>query len=311
MSKENIERFTSLAQALSSIYGNDVRVAKSFRVPGGDINKSYGIQLSCGNVLFMKANEKNNVDFFVKEANGLKAIASTKAVSTPKVLALGTDDGEEVGYSFLLLDFVELGNLDKCFWERFAENLAKMHKADSSFYIPQEDFSKGLVFGFYEDNYIGRTKQINTAKSTWLEFFRENRLVPQFKMAEKYFSKEDFSLSDKLLDKLDCFLVEPEKPSLLHGDLWAGNVMCDTRGQGVLVDPACYVGHPEADIAMTELFGGFDGRFYGAYKETGLLQPNYGERRDLYNLYHLLNHLNLFGTSYLSAVKSVVKKYVG
>ena len=240
-----------------------------------------------------------------------KAIADTKTIATPKVLGLGTEDGEEVGYSFLLLDFVELGNLDEKFWEKSAENLSKMHKAETSSFIPKEDYEKGLIFGFYEDNYIGRTKQINTPKKNWIDFFRENRLEPQFKMAENHFSSEEIKLVHKLLEKLDSFLVEPEKPSLLHGDLWAGNVMCDTKPQAMLIDPACYVGHPEADIAMTELFGGFSGRFYEAYKSTGLLQPNYADRRDLYNLYHLLNHLNMFGKSYFSAVKAILEKYVG
>ena len=303
--------FTSIAKAIITLYGENVHLERGFPVQGGDINKSYGISLSNGNVLFMKANEKNNVDYFIKESNSLKAIADTKTIATPKVLGLGTEDGEEVGYSFLLLDFVELGNLDEKFWEKFAENLSKMHKAETSSFIPKEDHEKGLIFGFYEDNYIGRTKQINTPKKNWIDFFRENRLEPQFKMAENHFSSEEIKLVHKLLEKLDSFLVEPEKPSLLHGDLWAGNVMCDTKPQAMLIDPACYVGHPEADIAMTELFGGFSGRFYEAYKSTGLLQPNYADRRDLYNLYHLLNHLNMFGKSYFSAVKAILEKYVG
>ena len=303
--------FTSIAKAIITLYGENVHLERGFPVQGGDINKSYGISLSNGNVLFMKANEKNNVDYFIKESNSLKAIADTKTIATSKVLGLGTEDGEEVGYSFLLLDFVELGNLDEKFWEKFAENLSKMHKAETSSFIPKEDHEKGLIFGFYEDNYIGRTKQINTPKKNWIDFFRENRLEPQFKMAENHFSSEEIKLVHKLLEKLDSFLVEPEKPSLLHGDLWAGNVMCDTKPQAMLIDPACYVGHPEADIAMTELFGGFSGRFYEAYKSTGLLQPNYADRRDLYNLYHLLNHLNMFGKSYFSAVKAILEKYVG
>lgn len=303
--------FTSLAKAIITLYGENVHLDRGFPVQGGDINKSYGISLSNGNVIFMKSNEKANVDFFVKEANNLKAISDTKAIATPKLLGLGTDDGEEVGYSFLLLDFVELGNLDEKFWEKFAENLAKMHKADTSSYINNEDKDKNLIFGFFEDNYIGRTKQINTPKENWIDFFRENRLMPQFKMAENHFEKEDFKLIDKLIENLENVLVEPNAPSLLHGDLWAGNVMCDTKPQAMLIDPACYVGHPEVDLAMTELFGGFSDRFYEAYKTTGILQPNYSDRRDLYNLYHLLNHLNMFGKSYLPAVKSVIKKYVG
>ena len=303
--------FTSISNAITTLFGENVQIERGFPVQGGDINKSYGIQLSNGNLLFMKSNEKSKVDFFVKEAHNLKAIAKTNTIATPKILGFGTEDGEEVGYSFLLLDFVELGNLDADFWEKFAENLGNMHKSTTEAFISKEDLAEGKIFGFYEDNYIGKTKQINSPKITWVDFFRENRLAPQFKMAEKYFSTEDSKLIDKLLDNLADFLIEPRSPSLLHGDLWAGNVMCDTKPQAMLIDPACYVGHPEADIAMTELFGGFSDRFYAAYKNTGLLQPQYEERRDLYNLYHLLNHLNMFGESYLPAVKSILEKYVG
>ena len=310
MNQESIF-FTSLNDAISTLYGEAVHLEKGFRVQGGDINKSYGMALSNGNVLFMKANEKQNVDFFVKEAHNLKAIAQTKTIATPNILGFGTEDGEEVGYSFLLLDFVELGNLDTMFWEKFAENLANMHKADTSSFIPKSDLDNGLIFGFYEDNYIGKTKQINTPKQTWIEFFRENRLEPQIKMAENHFSNDELKKCQKLLEKLDNFLIEPTSPSLLHGDLWAGNVMCDTKPQAMLIDPACYVGHPEADIAMTELFGGFSGKFYDAYNTTNLLQPEYKDRRDLYNLYHLLNHLNMFGASYHSAVISILDKYLG
>ena len=210
----------------------------------------------------------------------------------------------------MLLNFIELGDPDSKFWEDFAEKLAKMHKAETSYFISENDFANGLIFGFYEDNYIGKTKQINTPKSTWIEFFRDCRLGPQIKMAENHFSAEELKKAEKLLDKLSNFLVEPEAPSLLHGDLWAGNVMCDKSPEAVLVDPACYVGHPEADIAMTELFGGFSGKFYDAYKNTGLLQPEYKDRRDLYNLYHILNHLNMFGANYHNAAVSIIEKYV-
>ncbi len=303
--------FTSLEKAVNTLFGTNVKVERGFPVHGGDINKSYGMQLSNNEILFMKANEKAKVDYFVKEAHNLRAISQTKAIKTPNVFGFGTENGEEVGYSFLLLDFVELGDINESFWERFANNLVNMHKADTSIFINKEDLDKNLIYGFYEDNYIGHTKQINTPKSNWIDFFRENRLDYQFKMAESHFEKDDFAKITKLLDKLENFLVEPKKPSLLHGDLWAGNVMCDKVSDAMIIDPACYVGNPEADIAMTELFGGFSGRFYEEYKKSGLLQEGYSERRDLYNLYHLLNHLNMFGKSYLSAVKAIIEKYVG
>lgn len=311
MATNELPRFTSLAEALASVCGNDIRIGRSFHVPGGDINKSYGMQLSNGDILFMKANEKSNVGFFDAEAAGLMAISRTGAIGTPRLLAVGTDDGEESGYSFLLMEFVELGELVPSVWENLAWNLAGMHKSPVEEFIPQDEFSRGMRFGFLEDNYIGRTRQVNAPSATWVDFFRRNRLEVQFTLAEKYFAGGDFKRIDALLSRLGDFLVEPERPSLLHGDLWGGNVLCAKNSQVMLIDPACYVGHAESDIAMTELFGGFDGRFYAAYKECGLLQPGYSERRDLYNLYHILNHLNMFGKSYLPAVKSILKKYVG
>lgn len=299
----SVPEFSSLKQALSSLYGKDIAITKSFHVPGGDINKSYGMQLSNEKILFMKANEKAKLDLFKTEAFNLEAIKQTNTIKTPRLLALGTDDGEEVGYSFLLMDFLEFGNLQKDFWQNLAENLANLHNA------PTESFVSEGRFGFLQDNFIGKTVQYNSPKNTWIDFFRENRLAPQFKMAEHHFEKADFPLITKLLDNLEQFLVEPVKPGLLHGDLWGGNIICNSNNQPVLIDPACYVGHPEADIAMTELFGGFDASFYAAYKTFGLVQKDYAERRDLYNLYYILNHLNMFGKQYLSAAKSIIQKY--
>ena len=142
-----------------------------------------------------------------------------------------------------------------------------------------------------------------------MEFFRDCRLQPQFDRARAALSTGTIKRMENLLDYLDEYLVEPEQPSILHGDLWSGNFLVGPDGNAWLIDPAVYVGNAEADIAMTELFGGFSGAFYGAYRESGLLQPGYEERRDLYNLYHMLNHLNLFGGSYLYAVERIVERY--
>ena len=128
-------------------------------------------------------------------------------------------------------------------------------------------------------------------------------------LADGYFDKDDRQRCQNLLDNLDNYLVEPEFPSLIHGDLWSGNVMPDQNGSPMLIDPAVYIGHHEADIAMTELFGGFSPEFYDAYHEIIPKESGYVERRALYNLYHLLNHLNLFGRSYLSAVRRILKHY--
>lgn len=298
--------YNSLAQALVSLFGNSIAIAETDRLSGGDINKAYGLTLTNGKHIFMKANSKANAAFFTAEAAGLTAIEKTGAIGTPEILCTGTDDGEDVGYSFFLLKFIKGGKQDKNYWKELAENLAAMHKADTSVY-----FEEGGKFGFFQDNFIGARPQKNTPADSWISFFRDNRLAPQFEAADTYFSSEDRKKITKLLDHLENFMVEPEKPSLLHGDLWSGNVMCGPDGKAMLIDPACYVGHAEADLAMTELFGGFPAEFYEAYRAANPLQPGYEERRDLYNLYQLLNHLNLFGPTYLGPVLSIVDEYAG
>ena len=290
--------YESFAEALVGLFGNSVSITQTDRLSGGDINKAYGLTLNTGHHVFMKANSKQNVSFFKAEAAGLSAIEKTHAIGTPKILCTGTDNGEDVGYSFLLLEFIKSAKPKKDYWETFARDLAAMHSADV------DD-----KYGFFADNFIGATEQINTPKERWIDFFRENRLEYQFKKADSYFSASDRTKITKLLDSLEKFLVEPASPSLLHGDLWSGNVMCGADGKAMLIDPACYIGHAEADLAMTELFGGFPENFYSAYKEVRPLEPGYEERRDLYNLYHLLNHLNLFGPTYLTPVLSIIEEY--
>ena len=294
-----IPNYNSLAGALVDLFGNSVAITQTDRLSGGDINKAYALTLNTGDKIFMKANAKSNAAFFTAEAAGLTAIAATKAISTPKIICTGTDDGEDVGYSFLLLEYIKSSGKIKTYWETFARELAAMHKADV-----------GKEFGFSQDNFIGARPQQNTPAGSWISFFRDQRLAPQFKAADSYFTPADRIKITKLLDNLDRFLIEPEQPSLLHGDLWSGNVMCGSEGKAMLIDPACYVGHREADLAMTELFGGFPQTFYDAYKEAFPLQPGYEERRDLYNLYQLLNHLNLFGPTYLEPVLAITSEYV-
>lgn len=298
-----LKHFDSLESALHSVFGAGVSVVRSERISGGDINEAYGLTLSDGNRIFMKKNAKENISFFDAEAAGLYAISHTDTIRTPQIFCAGTDSEGE-GFSFLLMEFISGKNRINNYWETFAHELADMHNA------PTDDFVKDGLYGFIDDNYIGSGGQMNEAHESFVSFFRECRLEPQFKRAEKYFDTSDLKKITKLLDGLDNFLVEPTHPSLLHGDLWGGNFMTGNDGRAWLIDPAAYVGHAEADIAMTELFGGFSQTFYHAYREAAHMQPGYERRRDLYNLYHLLNHLNLFGTSYLSSVKRTVAEYV-
>ncbi len=178
-----------------------------------------------------------------------------------------------------------------------------MHKADVTALLPEKKY------GFGQDNYIGAGFQKNTVKDSWVEFFRDCRILPQLDRARTVLGTSDIRRIEHMMEHLDEYLMEPEQPSLLHGDLWSGNFIVGPDGYAWLIDPAAYVGCAEADIAMTELFGGFTGAFYGAYRESGLIQPGYEERREIYNLYHMLNHLNLFGGSYLYAVKRIISKF--
>lgn len=299
-----LQEFTSIESALASLFGSGVGVAKKDRVSGGDINDAYRLTLTDGRRIFMKENRMKSASFFMAEAAGLAAIAETGTIRTPRVLGAGTDE-DGAGPSFLLMEWIEGKGRAKDYWEVFARQLAAMHRAGT------ENFTVGGRFGFAGDNYIGASGQANRVHESWIAFFRECRLEPQFGWAAHYFEAGERKKITKLLERIEDILVEPEHPSLLHGDLWSGNVMAGSDGKAWLIDPAVYVGHAEADLAMTELFGGFPQVFYDAYREAAPVQPGYERRRDLYNLYHLLNHLNLFGRAYLPAVRRTVEGYTG
>lgn len=294
----DIKLFSSVSEAVRSLFGESRYVIKRNYVAGGDINEACALTLDDGTILFMKSNSLVSLANFKAEAAGLHAIRETGAIGVPDVLGVGTD----TGFSFLLLSYIRGGRRISHYWETFAEELAAMHRAAPS--------GSGK-YGFGEDNWIGARKQLNTPHDKWIPFFRDCRLAPQIKSAGNYLLAEDRRRAEYLLDHLDRFLAEPERPSLVHGDLWSGNMITGDDGKGWLIDPAAYYGHPEIDIAMTELFGGFPQAFYEAYREAGMLQPGYGERKDLYNLYQLLNHLNMFRSGYLPDVRRILKKYAG
>ena len=295
-----MEREQLLTDAVTAVCGAGVAILRKTPVSGGDINRAYLLSLSDGSFLFVTENSASNLDFFIKEAQGLAAIEATVAIRVPKVYGCGIDGHN----AYLLMECVKEGRQAVDFYEDFGRKLAAMHAADCSEYTGEGRY------GFTEDNYIGAGYQENTPETSWIGFFRKRRLLPQIKRAEHYFDREDRIQLDRLMEKLEDLLIEPEKPALLHGDLWSGNYMCGPEGHAWLIDPAVYVGHPEADLAMTELFGGFPRAFYQAYFEAAKLPHGYEDRRDIYNLYHLLNHLNLFGGTYYSAVMRIVGRYV-
>ena len=294
----------SLDEAITMLFGAGLRIAGRHPVYGGDINRSYRLSLSDGSALFMKCNTAKNLSFFTAEAQGLAALREAGAIGVPKALAVGTDHAQ--GVSFLLMEYLESAPRVGQYWEMFGRELAALHRADCSGAAGSDS---SLPFGFDKDNYIGASPQKNTPTADWLTFFRDCRLLPQFKMAERYFDPGTHRQCERLLNRLDFHLAEPEFPSLIHGDLWSGNAVCGPDGKAWILDPAAYVGHFEAELAMTELFGGFPSAFYQAYREVNPIDSGYRDRRDLYNLYHLLNHLNLFGGSYLSSVRQILNRY--
>lgn len=297
-----MERYDSIIKAIKSIRGDSVVIESDERVRGGDINEAWKLHLSDGSDLFMKTNESKNESFFKAESDGLKAIADTNTISVPNIYGYGVD--EEKDCAFLIMDVISKAEKGDHFWENFAEILAAMHKS------PTEGFVNTGKYGFFEDNYIGAGKQVNTQKDSWVEFFVECRLGVMYDRVKEFLASGDRNAIESIMAEPDKYLVEPLRPSLVHGDLWSGNFIVGENGNAWLVDPAAYVGNAEVDIAMTELFGGFRFEFYEEYHKVGLIMPGYEDRRDIYNLYHMLNHVHLFGRAYLGSVHTLLHKYI-
>jgi fructosamine-3-kinase len=268
-------------------------------VSGGCIADSRKLELSSGKLFFLKMARRGNSGMFDSEAQGLEELAKASAVRVPEVVAKDSD--------FLLLEWIEEGNESTdSSMEQLGFQFTELHRF------------RGNKFGFNADNFLGDSPQSNTPTSAgaenWATFYAENRLQFQAELTEKngYATPEMRDLLDLLIMKIPELLSgTEEKPSLLHGDLWCGNYLVDVFGEPWLIDPAVYYGHREADLAMTSLFGGFSKTFYSAYKSAFPLLPDYSEREPLYQLYHLLNHLNLFGKGYYGQVLSILKRYAG
>lgn len=271
---------------------------KSFSsLSGGCISNAYKVTAADGSNYFLKYNSSVSNDIFVKEANGLKELAKANAIRVPRVLSFSEN--------FLLSEFISSGNKKRNFFEEFGRSFAEQHKF----------FSES--FGFYEDNYIGSNPQLNISeeneKGNWVNFYFNRRILYQLRLSEKLgnSTSELRNLISNLEDKIEEIIGKPgERPSLLHGDLWGGNYMVDETGSAVLIDPAVYYGHREADLGMTKLFGGFSSDFYKAYNECFPLKDGYDYRENIYKLYHVLNHLNLFGGAYYSQAISLIKFYI-
>lgn len=298
--------FHSLEDAVQAAFGESAVILRSDSILGGDINDAYRVTLSDGQKIFVKTNLTGNLNFFLTEAEGLEALGATRKIKVPEVLGYGID--ERRGCSFLVMEYIENAPRTEAYWERFGHQLAELHRAECGLFVDPKDAKQ--KYGFSEDNYIGAGPQKNDPSERWIEFYRECRLLPQIRRAERYLDLSVRRKADRLLDHLDSYLREPEFPSLLHGDLWSGNMMCGPGGSAWIIDPAAYVGDFEADLAMTQLFGSLPGTFYAAYSEINPIdREGYPERRKLYDLYHLLNHLNLFGAGYLGSVVEIINRF--
>jgi fructosamine-3-kinase len=247
---------------------------------------------------FLKWGGEEVARTFAPEALGLRALRRAESpLEVPEVLAV--EASTPGGPGFLLASWVEAGRPGKDFWERFGTGLAALHRHAEERY------------GFASDNFIGRLPQRNTWASSWPGFFRGSRLEPQVALARENnaWRRSWDAPMERLLARLPDLLPSAPPPSVLHGDLWRGNFLPTASGTAALIDPAVYYGHRETDLAMTELFGGFDARFYDAYKAAWPLEPGYAERRVVYNLYHLINHLNHFGQGYAGQVEAGLRRF--
>jgi len=272
-------------------------------VSGGSINHAAQLN-TLQRSYFLKWNGDPLPNMFSIEAESLAYLASKRVVNVPEVFAW--EEKTQQTPAFILMEWVAENDSRPSSLQQqiLGEQLACLHQISSSEYDEK--------FGLWFDNYIGSNRQINAWNTDWITFFREARLIPQLDLAERN-GRMDHSRRKKLerlISKLHVYINPGSlRPSLLHGDLWGGNVVSGRNNQPYLIDPAIYFGDREADLAFTELFGGFSPGFYRAYQEVWPLESGYSDRKNLYNLYHLLNHLNLFGESYGSAVDSILNKY--
>ena len=269
--------------------GTGVRTAP---VGGGCVNQAVRLQTDSGDSFFLKWNPEAPPDLFKAEVEGLRALGRTGSVRVPTVLGVGSH--------WILLEFVEEGPVPSSFGRTLGRTLARLHDTG------------GEAYGWDRDNFIGPLPQVNGRRRRWMEFWRERRILPQLRRAVDggALGSADAQAAEKVADSVDLLLDDSAlRPSLLHGDLWSGNVMADPDGAPVLVDPAVYLGHREVDLAMAELFGGFPRDFLPSYREAAPLPPGYDEvRRDVYQLYPLLVHVNLFGGGYVGSLMARVRK---
>ncbi|GAB2572571.1 fructosamine kinase family protein [Spirosoma areae] len=292
------EQFSFFESILFSAVGHSVDVFDMQFLSGGDINTAAQVFSSEG-VFFVKWNQTELSspelpDMFDAEAKGLDLLRQTNSLTIPHVVG----HGRHLDKSFIILEYIDPGKPTKTYWETLGQSMASLHSHTQS------------KFGLHFTNYIGSLPQINTPTADGFDFFFAHRLLPQAGLAlyKELLPKQAYDALFRLRDRLPDLLPN-ERPALLHGDLWTGNVLVNEDGNPALIDPAVYYGFREADLAFTKLFAGFDERFYEAYDEAFPLYSGFDERVAIYNLYPLLVHVNLFGSGYVSGVERVLKQF--
>ncbi|MEA5507460.1 fructosamine kinase family protein [Halotia wernerae UHCC 0503] len=281
--------WTEIDTHITQVTGEKFKTQHKCSVSGGCINQGYAV--SNGDLTyFVKLNQASQVAMFEAEGLGLEEMLATASIRVPKPICWGKAGNS----SYIILEWLEMGGNNPNSSQEMGRKLAAMHKTTSS-----------QGFGWKINNTIGSTLQINTWAADWVEFYAQHRLGDQFQLARR--RGGNFPKQDKLLAAIPELLANYEvQPSLLHGDLWCGNAGCTVSGEPVIFDPATYFGDREVDIAMTELFGGFPAAFYQGYNEVFPLDAGYEKRKTLYNLYHILNHFNLFGGGYGSQANRMI-----
>jgi len=285
-------QWQSIAEQVSRVTGEPFSPQPARSVGGGCINTT--VKLGDRNrTYFVKLNAANRLAMFEAEADGLAALAASETIRVPRPVCSGVAGAQ----AYLVMEAIEMGPGGGKSAELAGRQLAAMHRCTQARY------------GWYRDNTIGSTPQPNTESHSWVEFWREHRLGFQLELAARNGLRGAIQrLGERLLEGLPALLEHSPEASLLHGDLWGGNLAYDESGNPVIFDPAVYYGDREADLAMTELFGGFGSAFYAAYRETWPLDAGYPVRKILYNLYHILNHANMFGGGYAGQAVGMMER---
>lgn len=283
-----------IEQAISVATGKPFKLDRHGSVGGGCINTAMHIS-GQGHEYFLKLNDARKLDMFEAEADGLRELAAAHALRVPLPVCTGISDRQ----AFIVMEALDMGGgAGVQGMTRLGEQLAQMHRHGAA------------QFGWHRDNTIGSTPQSNTWTQDWLTFWCEQRLGYQLRLAARQgIGSRVLQKGERLQDCLPVFFAGYQvTPSLLHGDLWSGNYGIARDGEPVIFDPAVYYGDREADLAMTELFGGFSPAFYDAYENAWPLDAGYAQRKRLYNLYHILNHFNIFGGGYASQAEGMLDR---